>query len=120
VTIPSEKLAGRPQIHPAALAEAQAAVDWYAARSKRAAEAFLNELDHTMQQLSEHPEQSSPFDFGTRRAVLRKFPFLVIFRETATSVEVIAVAHGRRRPGYWRATVSDDRRRARLRGKVVR
>jgi plasmid stabilization system protein ParE len=92
----------RPQIHPAALAEAQAAVDWYAARSKRAAEAFLNELDHAMQQLSEHPEQFPRFDFGTRRAVLRTFPFLVIFRETATSVEVIAVAHGRRRPGYWR------------------
>lgn len=37
--------------------------------------------------------------------VLRGFPFLLIYRETAASVEILAVAHGRRRPGYWRDRV---------------
>lgn len=34
--------------------------------------------------------------------VLHKFPYVIVFRETATTVEVVAVAHEHRRPGYWR------------------
>jgi plasmid stabilization system protein ParE len=94
------------QIHPEAFCEeAEAATDWYAHRSRRAAERFLNELSRAIQQVSEHPERFPLFEFGTRRAVLRKFPYLIVFRETATSVEIVAVAHGRRRPGYWRDRV---------------
>jgi hypothetical protein len=34
--------------------------------------------------------------------VLRRFPFVIIFREAAVRIEILAIAHGRRRPGYWR------------------
>jgi plasmid stabilization system protein ParE len=90
------------RIHPAALAEGQAATDWYKERSKRAAEAFVDELAQTIQQILQHPARFASSDYGIRRAVLRKFPFLVFFRETDLSVEVVAIAHGRRRFGYWR------------------
>jgi hypothetical protein len=33
--------------------------------------------------------------------VLPRFPFLIA-REAAAGVEIIAIAHDRRRPGYWR------------------
>jgi hypothetical protein len=33
---------------------------------------------------------------------LRRFPFTIIFREADAGVEIIAIAHGHRRPGYWR------------------
>jgi|SRR5579872_2457094 len=46
--------------------------------------------------------QFSAYEFGTRRIVLRRFPYLVVFRETTSGIEIIAVVHGRRRPGYWR------------------
>jgi plasmid stabilization system protein ParE len=92
-------------IHPAALEEAEAATDWYAERSQRAAEGFLNELHRAIEQIAEHPERFPAFEFGTRRIVLRKYPYLLIYRESATSVEIVAVAHGRRRPGYWRNRV---------------
>lgn len=90
------------QIHPAALEEAEAATDWYAERSPRAAVGFLKELEGSIRQISERPEQFPEFEFGTRRIMLRKFPFLLVFRETESTVEIIAIAHGRRRPGYWR------------------
>jgi plasmid stabilization system protein ParE len=93
------------QIHPEALEEAEAATDWYAERSRRAAEEFLNELRRAIQQISEYPEQFPALEFGTRRIVLRKFPYILVYRETATSVEIVAIAHGRRRPGYWRNRV---------------
>jgi plasmid stabilization system protein ParE len=93
------------QIHPEALEEAGAAADWYAARSTRAAERFLNELGQAIERISENPERFPAFAFGTRRMVLRKFPYVIVFRETEMTIEIVAVAHGWRRPGYWRDRV---------------
>jgi len=90
------------RIHPAALEEVEAATDWYAQRSRRAAERFLEELDLAMDQIARNAAQYPLREFGTRRMVLRRFPFVIVFREALAGVEIIAVAHGRRRPGYWR------------------
>ena len=90
------------RIHPDALDETRAAADWYGQRSRRAAEAFLNEVDHAASQISEKPERYPPFEHGTRRILFRRFPYSFIFRETADGVEIVAVAHGHRLPGYWR------------------
>lgn len=92
-------------IHPAALDEAQAAIDWYRARSMRAAWRFLDELSSAIERISKEPAQFPVFDFGTRRCVLPRFPYLVIFREASSELEVLAVAHARRAPGYWRDRV---------------
>jgi len=90
------------RIHPAALEEAEAAVDWYAVRSRRAAGMFLDELDRAIDRIGRYPEQFPPHDFGTRRIALRRFPFVIVFRKVPAGVEIIAIAHGRRPPGYWR------------------
>ena len=74
-------------------------------RSRGAAEAFLNALDRTIDLISRHPEQYQSYEFGTRRAMLRKFPYLIVFRQGTGGLEIIAVAHARRRPGYWRVRV---------------
>ena len=93
------------RIHPAALEEAEAAAEWYGRRSMRAAWMFLDELDHAIDRIADHPGQFPEYAFGTRRMVLQRFPYFVVFRETAAGVEIIALAHGRRRPGYWRGRV---------------
>jgi plasmid stabilization system protein ParE len=93
------------RLHPEALDEAEAAVEWYRRRSVRAAEMFVDELDRAIERIGEHPRQFPEYAFGARRMLLRRFPYLVIFREIAGGMEVIAVAHGRRRPGYWRGRV---------------
>jgi toxin ParE1/3/4 len=66
---------------------------------------FLDELDRAMDQIDQNPEQYPRHDFGTRRIVLRRFPFVVVFRKAVGGVEIIAIAHGRRRPDYWRERV---------------
>ena len=93
------------RIHPAALEEAEAATEWYRRRSVRAAGMFLDELDRAIERVGDHPGQFPEYAFGTRRLVLPRFPYLVVFRETGAGVEILAVAHGRRRPGYWRDRV---------------
>jgi len=89
-------------LHEEALAEAQAAYDWYAAQNPSAADAFINELDQAIEQIERNPNLAGPHVSGTRRYVMRRFPFTVIYREQAKTIEVVAIAHGRRKPGYWK------------------
>ena len=87
--------------HPAARDEALRAHDWYADRSMDAAEAFQNALEHAGRAITESPKLWASYLFGTRRYVMKRFPFVVIYRVTKRQIEIIAVAHGHRRPGYW-------------------
>lgn len=68
---------GPVRIHPAALDEAEAAADWYARRSRKAAQMFLDELEHAIERIGEQPSQSPVYEFGTRRVMLRGFPYAI-------------------------------------------
>jgi hypothetical protein len=37
----------------------------------------------------------------TQRAVLDRFPFSIVYRELLDEIQIIAMAHAKRRPGYW-------------------
>jgi plasmid stabilization system protein ParE len=96
-------MSGKPvEFHPEALSEAEAAVAWYRERSLRAAEVLVRELERAIAAISEAPHRWPLFEAGCRRFPLRRFPYLLIYREKLLSIEVLAVAHARRRPGYWR------------------
>ena len=93
-------------VHPEAIAEARAAAEWYREKSDSAANAFLAEIDHAVEKISESPGMWSPYFRGTRRFVLLRFPFCVVYREVFESIQIVAVAHAKRRPGYWKNRVS--------------
>ena len=88
--------------HPAAVEEAQAARQWYKARSQSAADSFLAELDRGIEAVSLAPERWPLFVHGTRRYLFHRFPFQLVCRVVNDCVQVVALAHGRRRPGYWK------------------
>ena len=75
---------------------------WYRERNPDAAEAFLTEFDRALRRIAEAPERWPVVEAGWRRFVLRRFSFSIVYRVQSGQVEVLAVAHGRRRPGYWR------------------
>ena len=89
-------------LHPDAVEEAQAAWQWYLERSQSAADSFLAELDHGVESISEEPERWPLFVHGTRRFLFRRFPFQIVYRVANDRIEVVAIAHGRRKPGYWK------------------
>jgi toxin ParE1/3/4 len=91
------------EFHPEALAEGEAALAWYRERSLRAAEAFLSELERAIGVISGVPHRWPLFEAGARPYPLYRFPYLLVYREKAKSIEILAVAHGRPRPGYWRS-----------------
>jgi len=88
--------------HPDAVEEAQAARQWYAERSQSAADAFLEELDHGIEAVAQTPLRWPLFKHGTRRYLYHRFPFQLVYRVASDRIEIVAVAHGRRRPGYWK------------------
>jgi plasmid stabilization system protein ParE len=85
-----------------ALEEAEGAARWYAERSPLAAIRFSEEMDETETAITQFPDAWPPFDHGTRQYLLRRFPFGVIYTWEPERLLIIAVAHARRRPGYWR------------------
>ena len=90
------------EFHPRALEEAQAARDWYAERSLVASKAFLLELHHAVEQLAENPERWPQYEAGTRRYVFPRFPFSLIYRVLGEKIQIIAVAHAKRKPEDWK------------------
>ena len=88
-------------VHPSAQAEAEAAARYYAERSPRAADAFVDELDDAIAQIELAPHAFLQHVHGTRRLLLRTFPFAVVYRFDDDTILIVAVAHGSRRPGYW-------------------
>jgi len=95
-------VADRPRwFHPEAIAEARAAREWYESRSAAAGAAFMAELDVALERIEEAPGAWPRYLAATRRYLLRRFPLFVVFRETDAGVQIVAVAHARRRPGYW-------------------
>ena len=84
-----------------ALDEAEAAAQWYAERSSRAALAFSEEMDAAEAAIAQLPEAYPRFEHGTRRYLLRRFPFSVVYRVETSRIVIVAVAHGHRQPGYW-------------------
>ncbi len=89
-------------VHPEAIAEAHAAAQWYQERSASAARAFLGELDRAIGKIAEDPEIWPHYVGGTQRFLLKRFPFSVVYRLVSNKIEVVAIAHGRRKPGYWK------------------
>jgi toxin ParE1/3/4 len=88
-------------IHADAEAEILHALEWYAQRSRVAARAFVQELSGMMALAARSPE-SWPESFGnTRQIVFPRFPFNLVFRIKGETIEIVAVAHQRRRPSYW-------------------
>jgi plasmid stabilization system protein ParE len=89
------------RFHPEAERDAEGARAWYAERSAIAARAFLTELIVSMEAVREGPERWPRYLSGTRRHHFPRFPFSLIYSVSDEVVTVVAVAHHRRRPGYW-------------------
>ncbi len=90
------------EFDPEAIAEAREAREWYARRSEAASERFVDELDVAIDAIQHSPERMAAYLHGTRRYLLKRFPYVVVFRVIGDAIQVVAVAHGKRTPGYWR------------------
>jgi toxin ParE1/3/4 len=67
-----------------------------------AAAKFTEELSRAINLIAEAPQRWPDNIDGARKLLLQRFPFAVVYRELPSIIQVLAIAHGRRRPGYWK------------------
>lgn len=82
--------------------EVAEAVRHYKDKAPDTAEQFIRAYDVAIQRMISFPEAWPPAGRGLRRCLLSRFPYQIVYRVDGQSILIIAVAHNRRRPGYWR------------------
>lgn len=48
------------------------------------------------------PQRCPKYLYGTRRFLLDRFPFSVVYLDAPEVLSIVAVAHNKRKPGYWK------------------
>jgi plasmid stabilization system protein ParE len=91
----------RPAFWPEAEQEFRDAVRYHERESPGRGAEFAAEVRVTTEWIVRHPSWGPPFLAGTRRKTLRGFPYSIIYLQGPGSIDVVAVAHQRRDPGYW-------------------
>jgi hypothetical protein len=86
--------------------EVEAELRWYAERSPAAEQMLLREIEHAISIVASAPDLWPEYLAGTQRYMLRTFPFSLIYFQEGEAILVVAFAHHRRRPGYWRRRIS--------------
>lgn len=88
--------------HERAEAELDNAAAYYESRQQGLGLDFLREVYAAVSLLTQHPLAWSPISKNTRKCLVPRFPYGIIYQVKADHVRIIAVADLRRRPGYWR------------------
>ena len=88
--------------HHLAIQELRVARNWYRSRSALASERFALQLDQALNRILRDPESPTELGRGYRYVKIKRYPFTVVYRiQPAGETLVVAIAHTRRRPGYW-------------------
>lgn len=87
--------------------ELHEAARWYAAQRPELRTEFLAAIDDAIDRLvrtASHLSSAPGIDpsLGVKRVFVKRFPFSLYFVELPSRYRVLAVAHARRRPFYWR------------------
>ena len=90
------------RLHPAAVAEHLDSVAFYESRTPGLGADYLDQFEVAMRRVVESP-LLSPIEVPPeiRIAYLQRFPFSILFRVGQNEIQVLAIAHQRRRPRYW-------------------
>jgi toxin ParE1/3/4 len=100
-------------VNPRVRFEDEAAVEyrlagrWYEERREHLALEFFDAVDAAIDQILDLPRSGSPVprmptESSVRRIAVKRFPYHVIYLETKAQIRILAIAHDRRKPGYWK------------------
>ena len=88
--------------HPEAESEFEAGQDFYDDREFGLGRVFLNEVYEVIGRIVKFPNSWPRSSHRTRRCRCNRFPYSVIYRYSDDEVTIYAVAHQKRKPGYWK------------------
>jgi plasmid stabilization system protein ParE len=89
-------------IHEAAESEINEAADFYDLENPGLGAVFIDEIQRGIERISQFPEAAPLMGGRIRRQALFKFPYSLIYSVRPDEIRLLAVAHQKRRPFYWR------------------
>ena len=92
----------RVDFHPEATAELETSADWYLLRGPSAAQGFALAVETALDRIARFPERYPRIDAHHRSGNVENYPFQIIYRDDDQRIYIIAIAHAKRRPGYWK------------------
>ena len=84
-----------------ARAEFDEAFNWYADRSVGAAIGFVTEIDVAIESIMADSKRFVRTYAGCQLCRLKRYPYCIVYQQSADTITVVAIAHAKRRPGYW-------------------
>ena len=74
----------------------------------RSALEFFDAVDAAIDQIVDLPRSGAPVprvptELPVRRLAVKRFPYHVVYLEAQTHIRILAIAHDRRKPGYWKS-----------------
>lgn len=78
------------------------AADWYEGRKEGLGSEFYAEVNAALSLVGELPDAHPSLGEDLRRVLLRRFPYALIYHRDGDTIVVVACAHTKRRPGYWK------------------
>jgi toxin ParE1/3/4 len=91
-----------PVFHPDAALEFEEAVRYYRARGRVLGDRFAAEVRLAIRRILATPERWRVVEEDVRRCRVRVFPYSLLYTVEPDGILIVAVAHGKRQPGYWR------------------
>lgn len=92
--------------HPEALQEYIESTHYYREISPSLANAFVMEVENSINQILLYPQAWHPIKDGIRRCLVKRFPFGIYYTvESNNSFTIQAVMHLSRKPGYWKERI---------------
>ena len=85
-----------------AAAETREAWLWYRRRNIRASDRFQLAFEAAVASIQDDPERAAAYLRNTQFVPLKRFPYIVIYRNLEHELQIVAIAHTHRRRGYWK------------------
>jgi toxin ParE1/3/4 len=90
-------------LHSEAIVELDAAVAYYEQQRKGLGLEFLSSVERAFALIQQNPNLGTAYKIRRlRRFVLQRFPFSIFFAELEACIWIVAIAHSKRKPDYWR------------------
>lgn len=88
--------------HPDADSEVTEATEYYEGRSAGLGSELLGEVERALSHISTNPEACQLIGRRARRKPLWRFPYNLVYAVYPDRIRIVAFAHQKRRPFYWR------------------
>lgn len=89
-----------------ARADIRDAKAFYRKENQKTPARLAAELRHALLRIRENPQSGAPYELGTRRFIMGRFPYAVVYYLTTEGIYVVAVQHHSRDSEYWHKSVS--------------